>query len=145
MTEPQPYRGALPKPTPETKPYWDGAKAHKLMLPWCKSCGKAHFFPRNCCPHCFSFDLKWKQASGRGKLHTFVINVNKAARGFEQKLPYVIAVVELEEGPRMMSNLVMDEEPTPENVKIDMDHEVVFDDVTAEITLPKFRPARGAR
>ena len=140
----QAYRGALPKPTPETKPFWDGARAHRLMLPWCKACGRPHFFPRNCCPHCFAFDLEWRQASGRGKLHTFVIN-HKAARGFENKVPYVIAVVELEEGPRMMSNLVMDETPTPDNVKIDMALEVIFDDVTPEISLPKFRLARGGR
>jgi uncharacterized OB-fold protein len=139
----KPYRGALPRPTPETKPFWDGAKQHKLMLPWCKACGLAHFFPRNCCPHCFAFDLEWRQASGRGKLHTYVIN-HKPARGFEDKVPYVIAVVELEEGPRMMSNLVMDDTPTPEKLPIDMDLEVCFDDVTAEVTLPKFRIA-GAR
>jgi uncharacterized OB-fold protein len=132
-------RAALPRPTPETKPYWDGAKEHRLMLPWCRSCGRAHFYPRSCCPHCFSFDLEWRQASGAGKLHTFVIN-HKPARGFEAKCPYVIAVVELAEGPRMMSNLVMDETPTPENVWIDMDLEVVFDDITPEVTLPKFRP-----
>jgi uncharacterized protein len=139
----KPYRGALPRPTPETKPFWDGAKQHRLMLPWCKACGRAHFFPRNCCPHCFGFDLEWRQASGRGKLHTYVIN-HKPARGFEDKVPYVIAVVELEEGPRMMSNLVMDGTPTPEKLPIDMDLEVCFDDVTAEVTLPKFRIA-GAR
>jgi uncharacterized OB-fold protein len=140
----QPYRGALPRPTPETKPFWDGAKQHKLMLPWCKACGRAHFFPRNCCPHCFVFDLEWRQASGRGKLHTYVIN-HKPARGFEDKVPYVIAVVELEEGPRMMSNIVMDEAPTPENLLIDMDLEVCFDDVTADMTLPKFRLAGRAQ
>jgi len=136
----KPYRGALPRPTPETKPFWDGAKQHKLMLPWCKACGRAHFYPRSCCPHCFGFDLEWKEASGRGKLHTFVIN-HKPAKGFEDKVPYVIAVVELAEGPRMMSNLVTSETPTPDNVRIDMDLEVVFDDVTPEITLPKFRIA----
>jgi uncharacterized protein len=134
----QAYRGALPRPTPETKPFWDGAKQHKLMLPWCNACARAHFFPRNCCPHCFSFDLEWRQASGRGKLHTFVIN-HKAARGFEDKVPYVIAVVELAEGPRMMSNIVMQEVPTPDNLRVDMDLEVCFDDITADITLPKFR------
>jgi uncharacterized OB-fold protein len=107
------------------------------------ACNRPHFYPRSCCPHCFGFDLEWRQASGRGKLHTFVIN-HKPAKGFEDKAPYVIAVVELAEGPRMMSNLVMGETPTPDNVRIDMDLEVVFDDVTAEITLPKFRIAGGA-
>lgn len=141
---PGPYKGPLPRPTPETQAFWDGAKAHKLMLPWCEDCGQAHFYPRTLCPHCHSVRIAWRQASGRGKVHTFVIN-HKAARGFEDKAPYVIAVIELEEGPRMMSNLVMDETPTPENVHIEMPVAVVFDDVTPEVTLPRFRPVRQER
>lgn len=139
MSGRSPYRGALPRPTPETKPYWDGAKAHRLMLPWCTACGRPHFYPRSLCPHCGAADLEWRQASGRGTVYSYVIN-HKAARGFEDKVPYVIAVIELAEGPRMLSNLVMDATPTPETIRIDMEVEVVFDAVTPEITLPKFRP-----
>ena len=136
MTQTQPYGGALPKTTPETQAFWDGTKAHRLMLPWCKDCGKPHFYPRSICPFCLSANLEWRQASGRGKLHTYVINF-KAAKGFT-KVPYVIAVVELDEGPRMMTNIVIDD-PTPEALPIDAPVEVVFDDVTETITLPKFR------
>ncbi|MCI5074193.1 Zn-ribbon domain-containing OB-fold protein [Oricola sp.] len=132
------YEGKLPRPTPETLPFWQGAKAGKLMLPWCEDCGQPHFYPRAICPHCLSDRLDWRQASGRGKLHTYVIN-HRAAKGFTA--PYVIAVVELAEGPRMLSNVVTEGEPTPDMLTIDMDLEVTFDPVTDDITLPRFRPA----
>lgn len=130
------YAGNLPKPTPETQPFWAGTRARTLLLPWCEDCGKPHFYPRAICPHCLSDRLDWRPASGRGRLHTYVIN-HRAAKGFTA--PYVIAVVELEEGPRMMSNIVMDD-PTPEKLAIDMALEVTFEDVTDAITLPRFRP-----
>jgi len=136
MTSVEPYGGALPKPTPETQAFWDGTKAHRLMLPWCMDCGRPHFYPRSICPSCLSSNLEWREASGLGKLHTYVINY-KAAKGLT-KVPYVIAVVELAEGPRMMTNIVIND-PTPETLPIDAPVEVVFDDVTETITLPKFR------
>jgi len=61
------YRGALPQPTPETQPYWDGAREGRLMLPWCEDCGQPHFHPRAICPHCGAARLQWRQASGRGR------------------------------------------------------------------------------
>ncbi len=143
MSEPQPYRGALPRPTPETKPFWIGARAGRLMLPWCRACQKPHFYPRSICPFCGACEFEWRQASGKGTVYSYVIN-HKPARGFEDKVPYVIAVIALAEGPRMLTNLVMDEAPTPESVRIDMPVEVVFDAVTPEVTLPKFRPAAEA-
>ena len=133
-----PYRGALPKPTPETQAFWDAAKAHKLVLPWCQDCGRPHFYPRSLCPHCLSRSLEWRQASGRGTLYSYVIN-HKPAKGFDT-VPYAIGVVALAEGPRMLSNIVTAGEPTPENLKIDMELDVFFDDVTDTISLPKFRP-----
>lgn len=134
-----PYARALPRPTPETQPFWDGTRAHRLLLPWCRDCGKPHFYPRAICPFCLSDALDWRQASGRGRLHTYAIN-HKAAKGFVP--PYVIAVVELDEGPRMLSNLLTDGPPSPEALAIDMPVEVVFDDVTDTVTLPCFRPCR---
>ena len=69
------YTGALPQPTPESQPYWDGLKEHRLMLPHCKDCG-FHFYPRPFCPDpdCFSWELEWKEVSGKGKVHTYVIS-----------------------------------------------------------------------
>jgi uncharacterized OB-fold protein len=132
------YTGALPTPTPETKPYWDALKEHRLLIQRCKECQRAYFYPRPFCPRCFSFNVEWFEASGRGKLYSFVIN-HRPAPGFGPE-PYVIAVVELDEGPRMMTNLV-DVEPDPDKISCDMPVRIVYEDVTAEVTLPKFRPA----
>ena len=132
-------RKPLPQPTPDTQPFWDAAKRHELMLPKCRVCSQLHYFPRPFCPHCFSWDLEWVHCSGRGKLYSFVINY-RPAPGFEEEAPYVIAVVELEEGPRMMSNLT-GVEPEPDKVQVDMPLEIVFEDVNEELTMFKFRPA----
>lgn len=132
------YAGPLPQATPETKPYWDGLKQRKLMIQRCRSCRQAYFYPRPFCPHCFSWDVEWFQASGQGKLYSFVINHRTPP--FMGKDPYVIAVVELKEGPRLMSNLV-GVAPDPDKLRCDMPVVVDFQDVTPEITLPKFRPA----
>ena len=129
----------LPKPTPDTQPFWDGVKRHQLLLPKCKACGQLHYFPRPFCPHCFSWDLEWVRCSGKGKLYSYVIN-HRPAPGFEEEAPYVIAVVELDEGPRMLSNLI-DIEPTPEAVQVDMPVEILFQDVNEELSMFKFRPA----
>ncbi|MCZ6892164.1 MAG: Zn-ribbon domain-containing OB-fold protein [Chloroflexi bacterium] len=129
----------LPKPTPDTQPFWDAAKRHQLSLPKCKACGQLHYFPRPFCPHCFSWDLEWVRCSGKGKLYSYVIN-HRPAPGSEEEAPYVIAVVELDEGPRMLSNLI-DIEPTPEAVQVDMPVEILFQDVNEELSIFKFRPA----
>ena len=130
---------SLPKPTPDTQPFWDAVKRHQLSLPKCKACGQLHYFPRPFCPHCFSWDLEWVRCSGKGKLYSYVIN-HRPAPGFEEEAPYVIAVVELDEGPRMLSNLI-DIEPAPEAVQVDMPVEILFQDVDEETTMFKFRPA----
>jgi uncharacterized OB-fold protein len=125
-----------PTPTPETKPFWEGAKRHELMLPHCKSCGKHHFYPRSNCPFCWSNDLEWVKASGKGKLHTFSIP-QRSIMGIPA--PFIAAIVELEEGPRISTNLI-GVDPDPKNLRCDMDVEVVFDDITDTVALPKFRP-----
>ena len=130
---------SLPKPTPDTQPFWDAVKRHQLSLPKCKACGQLHYFPRPFCPHCFSWDLEWVRCSGKGKLYSYVIN-HRPAPGFEEEAPYLIAVVELDEGPRMLSNLI-DIEPTPEAVQVDMPVEILFQDVNEEMAIFKFRPA----
>ena len=131
-------RKPLPNPTPETQPFWDGCKEHRLVLPRCRHCDKFHYYPRAHCPHCWSRDLDWVQVSGKGKLYSYLIN-HRPAPGFEDDAPYSIAVVELEEGPRMLTNIV-EVAQTPEELKLDMPVEVVFDDASDSVTLPKFRP-----
>ncbi|MSQ42341.1 MAG: Zn-ribbon domain-containing OB-fold protein [Dehalococcoidia bacterium] len=134
------YNKPLPAPTPETQEYWDGLKRHELRIQRCRDCSRHYFYPRPFCPHCYSRNVEWTTVSGKGKLHTFVINY-RPARGFESDVPYVIAIVELDEGARMMTNLI-NVQPDPQHVTADMPVEIVYDDVTPEVTLPKFQPAR---
>ena len=129
-------RAPLPQPTPESKPFFDALNERRLLIQRCEDCGHAYYYPRPFCPACLSGSVEWEQASGRGKLYSFVIN-QRAAPGFVA--PYIIAVVELDEGPRMMTNLV-DVEPDPELVRCEMPVEIVFDDVDDDFTLPRFRP-----
>jgi uncharacterized OB-fold protein len=130
----------IPEPTPETQEYWDGARRGELRIQRCNSCGMAYFFPRPFCPNCSSRDVAWFTASGKGKLYSYVIN-HRPAMGWQDAAPYVIAVVELDEGPRMMTNIV-GVEPTPENLPIDMPVEVEWERQSDEITIPLFHPAR---
>ena len=133
----------LPEATPETREFWEGARRGELRIQRCLDCGKAYFFPRPFCPHCSSRNVEWFTASGKGTLHTYVI-VHRGAMGFQDAVPYAIAIVELEEGPRMMSNII-DVEPTPENLPIGLPLEVTWEQQSDEITLPLWRPAGGPR
>jgi uncharacterized OB-fold protein len=132
---PEPGR-ALPAPTPETQGFWDGTNAGELRLQRCDSCGKNYFPPRPFCPVCASRKVSWFKASGRAVLWSYVIH-HRPVPGF--KPPYAIAVVQLAEGPRMMSNIVECEQ-TPEALVLDMELEVVFEKQNDTITLPLFRP-----
>jgi uncharacterized OB-fold protein len=129
-----------PKPvaTPETKHFWEGARAGELRLQRCRSCAKAYFPPRPFCPRCASADTEVFRASGRATLYSYVIH-HRPMPGFEP--PYAIAVVTLEEGPRMMTNIV-DCAQTPEALQLDMPLEVKFKELDDEVSLPVFCPAR---
>jgi uncharacterized OB-fold protein len=131
------YKKPMPRPTPWSKPFWDGCKRHELVIQKCKDCQEHIFYPKLFCPHCLSPNLEWTKASGKGKIYSYTIVYSYAPTEFAEDTPYVVAVIDLQEGVRMMSNVV---ECPPEEVKCDMKVEVVFDDVTNEITLPKFKP-----
>jgi len=131
---------AKPKPTPETQHFWDGTQAGELRLQRCDACSNVYFPPRPFCPACASRKVSVFKASGKGKLYSYVINHRPAAPGFTP--PYAIAVVELDEGPRMMSN-ILDCPQTPEALVLDMKLEVAFEKLDDKITLPLFRPAKG--
>lgn len=131
------FRRPLPKPTPETQPFWDGCNDGELRLQWCDACSAVVFPPRPFCPACGSRGVQWFTASGRGVLWSYVIN-QRPAPGFEA--PYAIAVVKLQEGPTMMTNIV-DCPQTPEALQLDMPVEVTFDRSSGEIAIPVFRPA----
>jgi uncharacterized OB-fold protein len=133
-----PYNGPIPKPTPETRPFWEGTKEHVLRIQRCDDCGRHYFYPRPLCPHCLSRRVTWVESSGRGHLHTFVIN-HRPPRNLAASGPLVIGIVELEEGARLLTNIV-GIAPDPSAIRCDMPVEVVFEPITDEITLPKFRP-----
>ena len=129
----------LPQPSPETLFFWEGAKRHELWLPYCLDCNRSFFYPRPFCPHCGGVAIEWRQASGTGTIYSYVIN-HAPAPGFAEDVPYVIALVELTEGPRMMTNIV-NVTADPAHVSVGMPVRVVFRDVSEEITLPLFEPA----
>ena len=131
------YRKPLPHINNYSKPFWEGAKRHELLIQKCKDCKKYVFYPKLVCPFCLSGNLEWIRASGHGKIYSYSVINSYQPKAFADDVPYVIAIIELDEGVRMMSNIV---ECDPEMVRCDMDVTVVFDDVTEEITLPKFRP-----
>lgn len=128
-----------PVPTPETQPFWDATASGELRLQRCRPCDSHYFPPRPFCPTCLSDDVVWEPVSGRARLHSYVIN-HRPAPGWTE--PYAIAVVELEEGPRMMSNIV-EVDQTPEALVLDMDLEVTFE-ARGEMMLPVFRPTSPA-
>ena len=136
----QPYTRPLPVSQPEWDFYWEKAKAHELWIMRCDDCNKHYFYPRAICPLCFSRNTKWVQSSGKGTLHAFGIVHRAPTPAFADMVPFVVAQVEVEDGARIPTNLVIDD-PTPEKIKVGMAVEVVFDDVTDKVTLPKFKPA----
>lgn len=139
MTTEQTYKKPIPMITPESERYWQGCKQHELWLRYCNSCSKPYFYPRDICPMCGSRDVTWKQMSGRGAVYTYAIVQRAGMPAFAEDVPYVNAIVELEEGPRMLASMV-DVVAEPGNVSVGMPVEVTFVDITEEISLPKFRP-----
>ena len=134
------YNKPLPRLlSPEvSRPFWEAAKRHELVMPRCMICDHLFFYPRSECPRCLSNQLDWVKVSGRGRLHTYTVVYQPANAAFRDDAPHIYAVVQLDEGPRMVSNVVQCE---IDAVRVDMPLEAVFDDVTPEWTLVKFRPA----
>src|SRR5688572_18291561 len=94
----------IPRASSETQPFWDGCAVEELRLPRCTDCDQIFFPPRGFCPSCLGENVTWERASGRGTLHSYVIN-HRPHPGWAQEGPYAIAIVQLEEGPRVMSNI----------------------------------------
>ena len=127
----------VPVPTPDTQPFWDGCAAGELRIQRCLECGEPYFDPRPVCPACGSVSVTWFTASGRATLYSYVIN-HRPAPGFEDDGPYAIAVVQLAEGPRMMTSLV-GVPATPEDLVLDMPLRVTFEP-RGDVHLPVFTP-----
>jgi uncharacterized OB-fold protein len=138
MTSPAKRRFDLPTVEPETQPFWDAAREGKLLIRRCGSCTRAHSYPRPFCPHCWSEDVPWEEASGRATLYTYSTVFLTDLPPFNERVPYVAAVVDLAEGPRMMTGVV---DADPSQLHIGMPLEVTFLPLDDELTAPWFRPA----
>lgn len=131
------YKKPLPEITALDRPFWDAAKRHELRLQKCTDCGHIWFPTYANCPQCLSKSYEWALMSGRGKVWSWVIFHRSYFRSFDLDAPYNVAYVQLDEGPKIMSNIV--DFPGGEIVP-DMQVQVTFDDVTEEITIPRFTP-----
>jgi uncharacterized OB-fold protein len=127
--------GQIPKPLVDTdsQPFWEGLKQQQLMIQRCDECHRHIFYPRLLCPHCFSASVSWTQATGRGEIYSYTV-VHRAFGPFADQVPYVVAIVELEEGVRMMTRIVGERE----RIKIGASVEVFYEKVEEELLLPYF-------
>lgn len=132
------YPKPLPAPSSLSRPFWEGLKEGVVRVQRCDRCGELVFYPRPHCPHCLSDRLTWVTLSGRGRVYTYTVVRRAMHPAFAAETPYVYAIVELEGGPRLMTNVV---NCGPESVRVDMPVKAFYDSVTPEITLLKFEPA----
>jgi uncharacterized OB-fold protein len=127
----------LPVIDEESRGFWEACGRHELQLQRCGACGRLRHPPRAVCPACLSSEVQWVRASGRGAVYSFTVTHQNHAPAFRRRLPYVLAIVELEEGVRLMTNVVGCE---PDAVRIGMPVEVEWEDVGPGLSLPAFRP-----
>ena len=132
------YTKPIPEPDPVTQPFWDGAKAGKLMLPRCTNCNRVHWYPRMICTHCHSMDIEWIEASGLGRIHTFAVQ-HRAFGGWEAELPFVTAYIDMNEGDRMLTVLRGVDATKPETIKIGAPVRVEFEAATEDVHIPFWR------
>lgn len=129
----------LPVVTEESRPFWEGCRKGRLMLQYCTECHRYQFYPRLYCMQCGSQALRWDEASGLGVVYSYTFIHQNKSPDFVNDTPYNVAIVQLQEGPRMMSNIV---DIDPGELRVDLPVTVVFEQVTDSITLPRFRPLR---
>jgi uncharacterized protein len=131
------YLKPLPVISSLNRPFWEGLKQRELRLQKCAGCGNVWYPPAPLCPACWSREFTWARLSGRGRVNSWVVFHQSYFRGFDSELPYNVAEVELEEGPRLLTNLVG---IANDQIHAGLPVEVVFEDATAEVTLAKFKP-----
>jgi len=122
----------------DSKEYWAAAADGRFVLQQCGACSRFQFYPRSLCHYCFSTDLKWTEASGGAEVYSYTRIYRPPTAAYRDEVPYVLALVNLDEGPRMMTKIVTDD---PESVDIGMRVAVTFERIDDEVTLPCFRPA----
>jgi len=133
---------SLPQPHPngDSLPYWDAARDRRLLIRRCNACGKPHFMPRHQCPHCWSDQLEWVESNGRGTVHSFSIVHRAPTTTFAANTPYVIALIDLDEGPRMFANVIG---KGAVDVAIGDRVHVTFEDRGDGALVPQFMRAEG--
>ncbi|MEI2659854.1 MAG: OB-fold domain-containing protein [Bifidobacterium adolescentis] len=136
--EPATYTRPLPEPGDVTRPFWDGLRAHKLVLQWSKKGKRAIYYPRSVSPFGPKDELTWKECSGRGTVYSFTVARRPTAPQWEDAGDYVIAIVEIEEGAHITANILNCD---PGAVRIGMAVRAVYQDVTPDVTLLQFEPA----
>lgn len=133
------YDRPLPAPDPFIgKPFWDGGKEGKLMLPRCTSCTKTHFYPRAMCPHCGADTIEWYEASGDGFIHTFAVQ-HRGSGAWAKYTPYVTAFIDMQEGDRMLTVLRGVDPADPGSIKIGAKCHIEWDEVEPGAFLPFWR------
>lgn len=132
------FQRIRPRPNRDSQPFWDACKRHELVLQYCRDCGRPWFYPRPCCPHCLSLAFDWRPVRGEGQVYTYTVVHRPPSEAYQDAVPYVVAIIELDEGVRMMSNVIG---CPSEDVRIGMRVRVTFEDLAPETTLPKFLPA----
>ena len=132
------YNKPLPEVTILTDPFWEGTKQHELRLQLCDDCPAYRFTPKDVCPACASVNATWTAVSGAGTVYSYSVVHRGPGPAFQEDAPYIVVLVDLAEGPRILSHMT---ECEPDDMKIGMPVNVVFEDVTPEVTLYKFRPA----
>jgi uncharacterized OB-fold protein len=138
MTASTEYQKPLPVKTEENAPYWESAKRHALEMQRCGDCGRFRYPVAMFCPFCLSDKTEWQLISGKAAVYSFIIVHQRYDPSFANDLPYNVAVVELDEGPRLVTNIVG---IANDQIRVGMPLMISYDDVTDEFTLPKFRPA----
>ena len=135
-----PESTARPKPLPfvtdESRPFWDGCREGKFVLQHCEECQRYQFYPRLYCMHCGSTAVRWVETSGRGVIYSYTVIYQNKSPEFVNDTPYNVAIIQLNEGPRLMSNIV---DIDPADLRVNLPVTVVFDAVTETISLPRFK------
>ena len=132
----------LPKINADTQTFWDGCRQHVFRIQKCGDCGHLRWPPAFLCPNCLSKNTQWITVSGRGTVYSYAVYHVAFDPAFQEDLPYVVALVALEEGPHILSNIVG---CNPQEVICDMPVEVIWNETTEAVTLPQFRPADPSR
>ena len=137
QVKPSPPSKPVPVVNTWAQPFWDAARQERLIIQKCNACGEHIFYPRIACPHCSADSLEWVEVSGKGTVYSFTVVEANAPSAFIDDMPFVVAVIRLQEGVQMLSNIIGCD---PHTVVCDMPVEVIFEKLNDEFTLPKFKP-----